>query len=254
MKFLRYKPINLGICIIMVVSFMPSYAIANTFDDKDTNSNVADAVAESLVTAQSIQSITLGDKISHDFTDLMVVEDGITYLPVRLAFTGDRKGSEHEAHIIDKNGIDIRTSVLEFMQEPTITIASHFTKPDGTEVHRMVNINYFTDQRLEELGQPGIGYDYRGYGIVNDVFDDAGNPIAPYGQLIFRKKNHDVDEEKWEPVIWEQINSWHKPLKAMPKEIEIDSEGYKRVYISIDDFNTIVQYLVGDTTYHVEKP
>ena len=241
MRQLFRKIIVIVCSVVMIITMCLSYGFAES-EENEIVPELGDVITEALVSAQANQMIYLGDGKGYDFTDLMIVDNGITYLPVRLAFTGEMRETEVEG---------IRTAVTEFMQEPSIAISVQYVK-DGMTIRKKVNLNWFDSERIRTLEAND--------GITRTYFDMGKTETEPNGKMIFYEAGEQIGTNEDGSGVFKVVpgngpnGSWYEAFEAPPILRQINSDGESRVYIPVNNFNDMIQYLVGDTNYHVQKP
>lgn len=144
------------------------------------------------------------------FVELFSVENGVIYLPVRLAFNN----FEDQGYLVQ---------IIPSIEKKNISIAVIKTDPlTNDKDARGVYINWnesvtsdseFSNGRIEL-------YDYETENGVNYLpTENYRRPIALNSELIFK---------------------------------DVDSDGGKRTFMSVEDLNNMVQFLIDDANYDIK--
>ena len=182
------------------------------------------------VTAMAAETINLNNS-AVEFTQLMFVEDGEIYFPIRLAFNMNAGNLMKDGKVEFSSGENPYYSVLvnDFIDE------------------EMINVRI---RRKDEAGNMlGDGR------YVKIVWDNASKTEAaenysvaqPCGmlQLISYKF---VDGK----IDWSSLQVQDKPLNAEIKLVQVDEKGGERLYVSLEDLKLITDFLTDGDDYRVE--
>ena len=147
------------------------------------------------------------------FIELFKVENGVTYLPIRLAFNDfvDQGFSVQVVPSIAKNNIAI--SVVRIDPETN----------EINEDRRGVYINWSTDITGDEEFKNGR------LELYQYAKDENGNNYLPTGNYIRPTALNS-------PIILSYV----------------DDNGGQRAYISTDDLNNMVRFLIDDANYSIK--
>lgn len=168
---------------------------------------VPNVFAESIATSININGTNTS------LVELFRVENGVTYLPIRLAFND-----------FEDQGFSVR--VVPSIEKKNIAIS-------------VIKIDPVTGL---------IDPDRRGV-YINWADDITSSDEYTYGRLELYQYEQDANGNNYLPT-----NNYRRP-QALNNEIifsYVDDNGGQRAYMSLEDLNNMVQFLIDDATYTVE--
>lgn len=164
------------------------------------------------VTAEEGQSISINGRETK-FTELFKVENGVTYLPIRLAFND----------FVDQ-GFSVQ--VVPSMTKSNIAISVTRIDPETNEVNE--------DRR-------GLYINWNG--------DVTGDEEFQNGRLELYQYAKDENGNNYLPT-----ENYRRPIALTSPIIllNVDDNGGQRAYMSTEDLNNMVRFLLDDANYSIK--
>lgn len=162
--------------------------------------------------AEEAQTISINGTDT-SFVEIFKVENGVTYLPIRLAFN----------NFVDQG---YSVSVVPSIEKQNIAIS-------------VIRVDQTTGE---------VDNDRRGV-FINWSDEITADESFSFGRLELYKYEKDANGNNFLPT-----ENFQRPVALENKMIflNVDDNGGQRAFMSLDDLNTMVQFLIDNSDYRVE--